>query len=46
MSSTDPNHQNLRKCIEMANIRFNNDGSVHELEAQIEKELETIAEIL
>lgn len=35
MTSVNPNHQNLRKCIEMADIVFNNDGTVEELELQI-----------
>jgi len=35
MNSDDPNHQNLRKCIEMADFIFTNDGAVAELEASV-----------
>jgi dephospho-CoA kinase len=35
MSSDNPNHQNLRKCIEMADYIFNNDGTVKELETAV-----------
>lgn len=42
MTSTDPNHQNLRKCIEMADYIFNNDGSVCELEAAVDEVLKEI----
>jgi len=31
MDSTDPNHQNLRRCIEMADFQLYNNGSVDEL---------------
>ncbi|MFH1119304.1 MAG: AAA family ATPase [Bacteroidota bacterium] len=43
MTSDNPNHQNLRKCIEMADFVFNNDGSVRDLEqavALVLKEIE------
>ncbi|MBW6491377.1 MAG: AAA family ATPase [Lentimicrobium sp.] len=36
MTSTDPNHQNLRKCIEMADYVFDNDGSICELESAVD----------
>lgn len=36
MSSDDPNKQNLRKCIEMADYIFENNKSIHDLQAQIE----------
>lgn len=42
MSSSDPNHQNLRKCIEMADFRFNNDGTVAELEAAVSEVIRSI----
>lgn len=35
MNSDDPNHQNLRKCIGMADFLFRNDGSVEELESEV-----------
>ena len=40
MTSDNPNHQNLHKCIEMADVVFNNDGSVEELEIQIIRALQ------
>jgi dephospho-CoA kinase len=42
MHTDDPNKQNLRKCIEMANYRFTNNGTIEELESQVAK---TIAKI-
>jgi dephospho-CoA kinase len=36
MNSDDPNKQNLRKCIEMADYVFENNKSINELQAQIE----------
>jgi dephospho-CoA kinase len=42
MNSNDPNHQNLRKCIEMADFVFNNDGSVHDLELMVGSVLDKI----
>ncbi len=39
MDSADPNHQNLKKCIEMADAVFLNNGTVDQLFSQIEKEL-------
>ncbi len=42
MSTDDPNKQNLKKCIEMADYRFCNDGSIEELEAQVSKVLAKI----
>ncbi len=35
MTSTDPNKQNLSKCIEMADFVLNNNGSVEELLGQL-----------
>jgi len=37
MNSNDPTKQNLRKCIEMADIRIENNGSVEELYEELEK---------
>jgi dephospho-CoA kinase len=34
--TTDPNHQNLKKCIEMADFIFINDGNREDLYAQVE----------
>lgn len=39
MDSTDPNNQNIRKCMEMADYIFTNNGTVNELEEAIEKTL-------
>ena len=36
MTSADPNKQNLRKCIEMADYVFENNESIYELQQQIE----------
>ncbi|MCL2510760.1 MAG: AAA family ATPase [Bacteroidales bacterium] len=37
MNSNDPNKQNLRKCIEMADIRIENNGSIAQLYEQLEE---------
>lgn len=39
MSSTDPNNQNIRKCIEMADIVLSNNGTIEELYRQVENKL-------
>lgn len=39
MSTTDPNKQNLKKCIELADIVLNNDGTVEDLYDQLEDNL-------
>lgn len=39
MTTADPNKQNLQKCIQMADIVINNDGSVKELMKQLEDKL-------
>ena len=44
MSSSDPNHQNLRRCIEMADFVFNNDGSVCDLEQLVTRFIEKIGQ--
>ncbi|MCK4650362.1 AAA family ATPase [Candidatus Pacearchaeota archaeon] len=41
MISSDPNKQNLSKCIEMADHCFKNDWTVAELHKKVEKVLET-----
>ncbi|HOI86480.1 MAG TPA: AAA family ATPase [Lentimicrobium sp.] len=42
MTSEDPNHQNLRKCIEMADYVFTNDQSVADLETSVALVLDQI----
>lgn len=42
MDADDPNKQNLRKCIEMADFVFVNEGSIEELNEQVERVLEEI----
>jgi hypothetical protein len=36
MDSNDPNKQNLRKCIEMADYKVMNDGSVEDLQVEVD----------
>lgn len=36
MSSTDPNHQNIGRCMHMADYVFNNDGDFEDLYKQVE----------
>jgi len=36
MTSSDPNKQNLKKCIEMADFVVDNNGNISQLEAQVE----------
>ncbi len=43
MSSSDPNKQNLRRCIEMADYKFKNDWTISELHEKVEKVLEKIS---
>lgn len=38
-STTDPNKQNLSRCIEMADIVLHNNGSIYELHQQLEHQL-------
>jgi len=40
--STDPNKQNLKACIEQADFRFNNDGTIAELRTKVEDVLRQI----
>ena len=42
MSTTDPNKQNLGKCIQMADFRVNNDGDVQTLYEEIDNILREI----
>lgn len=42
MHSDDPNKQNLRKCIEMADFVLNNDGTMNELQQQVEDVLKKL----
>lgn len=42
MNSEDPNKQNLKKCIELADFVFTNNGSLIELHKEIEKVLSKI----
>jgi len=44
MNSDDPNKQNLKKCIEMADYRFNNDGSIEQLNIRVGEVLRKIKE--
>ncbi|MBR4917714.1 MAG: AAA family ATPase [Bacteroidales bacterium] len=39
MSSTDPNHQNVGRCMQMADFVFNNDGNFEALYKQVEEAL-------
>ncbi len=43
MSSTDPNKQNLGKCIEMANYVFANNESIEDLNKKIKRVLDEIS---
>ncbi len=42
MNTDDPNKQNLKKCIEMSDYRFNNDNSVDELQNKVAQVLKNI----
>jgi len=42
MTTADPNKQNLKRCIEMADFVFENTGSVRDLEKQVEEVLHSI----
>jgi dephospho-CoA kinase len=42
MDSLDPNHQNLRKCIELADFVLNNDKSISDLHKQLDSVLKSI----
>lgn len=42
MNTDDPNKQNLKKCIEMADYKFNNDGDIDALEKLVDEALRQI----
>lgn len=42
MTSDDPNKQNLRVCIDQADFRFDNGGSIEDLHKQVEEVLKQI----
>lgn len=42
MTSTDPNKQNLKTCIEIADIKITNNGSIEELRKDVEELLDRI----
>ena len=42
MDNTDPNKQNLKYCIENADFRFDNGGTIEQLNAQVEEVLQKI----
>ena len=43
MTTTDPNKQNLAQCIRMADFRFDNNGDVASLYAEVDKVLKKIS---
>jgi len=43
MTTTDPNKQNLAKCIEMADFRFENNGDFDSLYAEVDNVLKKIS---
>jgi len=42
MNNTDPNKQNLKKCIEMADFIIDNNGDISQLEVQVEKIIQNL----
>jgi dCMP deaminase len=44
MENVDPSKQNLKVCIEMADVCFRNDWTVSELKGKVEKALEQVSE--
>ncbi|MBR3551679.1 MAG: hypothetical protein IKO09_06805, partial [Bacteroidales bacterium] len=42
MSSTDPNHQNIGRCMQMADYLFTNDGDFEDLYRQVESVIQEI----
>jgi len=42
MDSTDPNKQNIGKCVEMADYVFDNNRGIEELESKVGEVLEKI----
>ena len=43
MNSDDPNNQNLKKCIAMADFTFDNNGDLNQLHHQVEQIISNIA---
>lgn len=41
-TSDDPNKQNLKKCMEMADFRFTNNGTIGELHLQVQRVIDHI----
>ncbi len=41
--TSDPNKQNLSRCIQLADIVLQNNGSLNELNVQLEKQLKVIS---
>jgi dephospho-CoA kinase len=44
-SSDDPNRQNLKKCIEMADFRFKNNGTIEHLYLQVQETIDLIMKL-
>lgn len=44
MDSSDPNKQNIRRCMEMADVVFTNNGSISDLEQAVEDYLTSMEE--
>ena len=42
MTSDDPNKQNLKKCIELADFKIENNGTIEELNSKLEEILKVI----
>lgn len=45
MNSDDPNKQNLRKCIEMADYVFENNDTINELQVQVETVISLLLDV-
>ncbi len=46
MTSANPNHQNLKKCIELANFVFDNNGTIADLHLKIKEVITKIEETI
>ena len=42
MQSDDPTRQNITRCIEMADYRFNNNGTIKELLGRVKRVMDEI----
>ena len=42
MTSTDPTKQNLRRCIELADYKIINNGSLEELKEKVEELIKSL----